>query len=37
VDEALNGYYKGICKYLVALANLDLVVGKKFRKFRDGS
>jgi outer membrane protein len=28
VDEALNGYYQGVCNYLSALAGLDLVVGK---------
>jgi outer membrane protein len=29
VDEALNGYYNGVCNYLIALANLDLIVGKE--------
>jgi outer membrane protein len=29
VDEALNGYYNGICNYLLALAGLDLAVGKE--------
>jgi outer membrane protein len=28
VDEALNGYYQGVCNYLSALAGLDLVLGK---------
>jgi outer membrane protein len=30
VDEAQNGYYKGVYNYLIALANLDLVLGKDF-------
>jgi outer membrane protein TolC len=29
VDEALNGYYNGICNYLLALAGLDLAMGKE--------
>lgn len=28
VDEAMNGYFQGVCNYLIALANLDLLLGK---------
>jgi outer membrane protein TolC len=30
LDEAQNGYYKGINSYLTALANMDFVTGKDF-------
>lgn len=31
LDETLNDYYSGICNYLTALANLDLVLGKEIK------
>jgi outer membrane protein len=30
-DETLNDYYSGICNYLTAVANLDLILGKDIK------
>jgi outer membrane protein len=32
LDETLNDYYSGICDYLTAVANLDLILGKVLSK-----
>jgi outer membrane protein len=31
LDETLNDYYSGLCDYLTALANLDLILGKDIK------